>query len=218
MDKIRILLADDHAVVRDGLKAALEIEPHIEIIGEANNGKEAVELAKELRPDIVVMDMNMPILDGVGASRKIKEDLPGIKIMILTMHDNKQFILDALSAGIDSYMLKMARIEEVHKAINALADGDNYYDKSVTEIILGLKKQENSLGFGENRFEDLLTAREREITTFIIKGLTTVEIAEKLTISPNTVKNHRSAVIKKIGVKNVAELVKLAFETGFIKF
>lgn len=217
MGLINILIADDHAIVREGLKAALEINTDIEVIGEAEDGVAAIEFCEKTLPDIIIMDMNMPRMDGIVATREIKRRFPGVKILLLTMHDNKEYVLDALGAGIDAYLLKMARIGEVHKAINALAEGESYFDKNVTQMMIEMKKQGSLLPPGENETEEQhITAREREIIAFLIDGKTTAVIAETLSISPNTVNNHRANLLKKLGVKNTAEIVRWAVLKGIL--
>ena len=145
MEKVTILLADDHAVVREGLKAALEIEDYIEVIGEADDGIDAIEFCERTIPSIIIMDMNMPRMDGITATREIKRRFPEVKILLLTMYDNKEFVVDALGAGIDAYLLKMARIGEVHKAISALAEGDSYFDQKITQMMIDMKKSQTQI-------------------------------------------------------------------------
>lgn len=215
MGTIKILIADDHAVVRDGLKAALEINENVTVIGEAEDGIAAIKFCEESIPDIIIMDMNMPKMDGITASREIKRRFPDVSILLLTMYDNKEFVIDALSSGIDAYLLKMARIDEVHKAIDALANGESYFDKNVTQMMIEMKKQGSLAGdFPEDYDNQIITAREREIIKYLISGKTTSEIADILSISPHTVNNHRSNLLKKLNLKNTAEVVKWAVLRG----
>ncbi len=215
MDKLKILIADDHSILRDSLKSALEFDDQLEIIGEAEDGIDAIEKTEELRPDLVLMDINMPFLDGIDASKEIKERLPKTKILILTMHENKQYIFSALSAGIEGYILKMANLKKVITAIRAIAKGETYFDASVTEILaskqLGTKGDFSNLDvcdyFG-------ITEREREIINLVISGYTTQEMADKLRISVHTASNHRTRLLKKLHLKNTAELIIFAIKEG----
>ncbi|MBL1214435.1 MAG: response regulator transcription factor [Ignavibacteriae bacterium] len=210
-DKINILIADDHAILRDGLKSALSIDESLNIIGEAENGVEVIELCKKLNPDIILMDINMPEMDGIRASKHIKKECHHIKIIILTMFDNRQYISDALSAGIDGFVFKMAHIEELLKAIKTVYDGDEYFDPEVLKIM----KQNYLRSDSAKNFD--LTPREYEIITYIAKGLTVSEIADTLSISYSTVKNHRHNILSKLNLKNSAELVRYAITEGLIK-
>ena len=216
MDEIiNILLADDHAILRDGIKSALKIEPSINVIGEAENGLEAIRLSGELNPNIILMDINMPEMDGIKAAKKIKKLHPKIKIIILTMFDNRQFIIDSLSSGIDGYIFKMAKIQELVKAIKTVFAGHVYFDPEVTEI--ANQNLNESLSSNDKNDQAGITTREREIITQIAKGLTVNEIAELLSISYSTVKNHRHNILSKLNLKNSAELVRYAIIEGLIK-
>jgi DNA-binding NarL/FixJ family response regulator len=214
-EKISVLLADDHAILRDGLKSALAIEPSIKIIGEAKNGLEAIELCKQLKPDIILMDINMPEMDGIKSSKRIKKFNNDVKIIILTMFDNRQFIIDSLSSGIDGYVFKMAKVQELIKAIKTVHLGDVYFDPEVTEIANQHLNQSHTINNDFNVNE--ITTREREIITYIAKGLTVNEISEILSISYSTVKNHRHNILRKLNLKNSAELVRYALLEGLIK-
>jgi len=214
MGKLKVLIADDHSVLRESLKSALEFDENIEIIGEAEDGIDAIEKTEALKPDIVLMDINMPFLDGINASQEIKERSPDTKILILTMHENKQYIFSALSAGIEGYLLKMSNLKKVITAINAIANGDTYFDATVTEILAskqldieGSKNLDVCDYFG-------ITEREKEIINLIIGGYTTQEISEKLRISVHTASNHRTRILKKLNLKNTAELIIFAIKEG----
>jgi DNA-binding NarL/FixJ family response regulator len=203
--KIKILLADDHAILRDGIRTALELEESFEIVGEATDGSEAIEGATRLLPDVILMDISMPSVDGIEASKAIKRMNPQIKIILLTMYDNRQFIEEALLAGIEGYILKMTRLDDVIKAIKAVYDGDNYFDPAVTSLLKADKPEE----IKESKFA-ILTEREREILQLIINGCTSNEISERLFISRFTVNNHRKSILLKLGLKNTAELIRYA--------
>ncbi|GAB4294130.1 MAG: response regulator transcription factor [Ignavibacteriaceae bacterium] len=214
---IKILLADDHAVLREGLKVAIEMEPELEVIGEAENGLEALEMCCAASIDLVIMDIKMPVMDGIQASKKIKEKMPGIKILLLTMYDNKEFIIDALSAGIDGYILKMSDMQKVYKAIYSIISGDHYFDVEVSKLISEdfLKKSsaQNFRGIGTVYN---LTERELEVLKLLGRGYTSSEIAKELQISYYTVRNHRSNLLTKLNMKNSAELIMFALREGII--
>ena len=214
MGKLNVLIADDHSVLRESLKSALEFDKNIVVIGEAEDGIDAIEKTESLKPDIVLMDINMPFLDGINAAQEIKERSPDTKILILTMHENKQYIFSALSAGIEGYLLKMSNLKKVITAINALAKGETYFDASVTEILASKK-----LDLEDTKNLDVcdyygITEREKEIINLIIGGYTTQEISEKLRISVHTASNHRTRILKKLDLKNTAELIIFAIKEG----
>ncbi|MFA8343127.1 MAG: response regulator [Rhodothermaceae bacterium] len=214
MGKLKVLIADDHSVLRESLKSALEFDENIEIVGEAEDGIDAIEKTEALKPDIVLMDINMPFLDGINASQEIKERSPDTKILILTMHENKQYIFSALSAGIEGYLLKMSNLKKVITAINALANGDTYFDATVTEILAS-----KQLDIEDSKNLDVcdyfgITEREKEIINLIIGGYTTQEISEKLRISIHTASNHRTRILKKLNLKNTAELIIFSIKEG----
>lgn len=214
MGKLSVLIADDHSVLRESLKSALEFDKNIEVVGEAEDGIDAIEKTDKLKPDIVLMDINMPFLDGINAAQEIKERSPDTKILILTMHENKQYIFSALSAGIEGYLLKMSNLKKVIHAINALARGETYFDATVTEVLASKK-----LDLEDSKNLDVcdyfgITDREKEIINLIIGGFTTQEISEKLRISVHTASNHRTRILKKLNLKNTAELIIFAIKEG----
>ncbi len=208
MEKISLLLVDDHKVMREGLRSALEINERIEIVAEGENGTEAVELCKLYSPDIILMDIEMPERDGISASREIKKLYPETRIIILTMYDNKNYIMEALSTGIDGYLLKTAGIDDVHKAIKRTTRGENYFDPQITEAIKEIRKGDTE--------DSPLTLREREIVRMICMGKSSAEISNELMISKHTVNNHRANILSKLGIKKTAELVKYALETNLL--
>lgn len=214
MAKLNVLIADDHSVLRESLKSALEFDKNIVVVGEAEDGIDAIEKTEELKPDIVLMDINMPFLDGINAAQEIKERSPDTKILILTMHENKQYIFSALSAGIEGYLLKMSNLKKVITAINALANGETYFDATVTEILAS-----KQIDLEDSKNLDVcdyfgITEREKEIINLIIGGYTTQEISEKLRISVHTASNHRTRILKKLNLKNTAELIIFAIKEG----
>ncbi len=208
MEKISLLLVDDHKVMREGLRSALAINERIEIVAEGENGTEAVKLCKLYSPDIILMDIEMPERDGISASREIKKLYPETRIIILTMYDNKNYIMEALSTGIDGYLLKTAGIEDVHKAIERTTRGENYFDPQITEAIKEIRKGDTE--------DSPLTLREREIVRMICMGKSSAEISKELMISKHTVNNHRANILSKLGINKTAELVKYALETNLL--
>ncbi|MDP4116916.1 MAG: response regulator transcription factor [Bacteroidota bacterium] len=216
MDKIRVFLADDHAVLRDGLKVVINTDPDLVVVGEAEDGESVLPLAKCLNPDILILDINMPKMNGIEAAKLVKAELPNIKILMLTMHDNENYIFDALSVGINGYISKNSDMDELLKAIKTIAHGEEYFPPYISNIIIQnyLTKAQKTTGEVSN--SSLLTGREKEILVLISKGLTSHEIAEKLFISYFTVGKHRKNLMKKLKLKNTAELVNYAIKEGLV--
>jgi DNA-binding NarL/FixJ family response regulator len=216
MTKIRILLADDHTILRQGLKRILELDPTFEVVGEAGDGREAVKKAEALTPDVVVMDISMPILNGIEATRQIAKALPKTKILILTVHESDQIALEILHAGATGYLLKDTAADELTAAIKAVYRGDSYLSPSIAKKVIS---QFLDIAKGKVQPEDkfsLLTSREREILQLIAEGYSNKEIADMLYISEKTVKTHRENIMRKLDLHNVAELVKYALQRGII--
>ncbi len=217
MKTIKILLADDHAMVREGIKLALNSQKNIKVIGEATNGKETVELANKLKPDIILMDISMPEMNGIEAAREIKKNGSKIKIIMLTMLDNEKFIVDAMSVGIEGYLFKEAGIKELVIAIQRVFQGEEYLNKEVTDKILSYIRGRRLYSQSPSSAEKPpLTPREIDVITLVSKGYTSKTAAEKLFISELTVVKHRKNIIKKLGVKNLAEAVSYAASNGII--
>ncbi|MEN8191404.1 MAG: response regulator transcription factor [Bacteroidota bacterium] len=217
MTKIKVLIADNHAMVREGLKLALDNHKNIKVIGEATNGKEAVKLALELKPHIVLMDISMPEMNGIEAAVEIKSHDNNIKIIMLTMLDSEKFIVDAMSVGIDGYLFKESGIKELATAINRVYEGGEYLNKEVTDKILSyIRGRSFSSQTLNGNNTPPLTPREIEVLTLVSKGHTSKTAAEKLFISELTVVKHRKNIIKKLGVKNLAEAVSYAASHGLI--
>ncbi len=211
MSKIRVLLVDDHAILRAGLRALLATYPDIEVVGEAGDGSEAIQRVKELRPDIVLMDISMPGMNGLTATRYILEAHPDVRIIILTQYDSKEYILPLLQVGASGYVLKQCADTDLVKAIRSVYAGDSFLYPSVARTLL-----ESYLGKEENTSHEELTPREREILVLIAQGYTNRQIAEILHISPKTVDVHRSRLMKKLDLHNVADLTRYAIRHGLI--
>ena len=212
MDKIRILVVDDHAVLRDGIRALLGLHTDIEVVGEASEGKEAVGKAQELMPDVVIMDIAMPGMDGLEATRRIRKKNPKIKVLVLTQHDNKEYILSVIKAGASGYVPKRALGSELVSAIHAVQEGDSFlYPSAAAALIEDYLQQTKS----EDPY-DQLTAREREIFKLIAEGHTSREIADMLFLSLRTVQGHRLRIMEKLSLHNRTELIKLAMRKGLV--
>ncbi len=214
---IRVLLADDQPLVRAGLRVLFEDEPDITVAGEAANGEEAVSLARHARPDVVVMDIRMPVLDGLEATRQIaiEQQLAGVKVLILTTFESDEYVFEALRAGASGFLLKDAEPIELLQAVRVVADGDALLSPSVTRRLIGeFVTPENHRSPPEQL--DILTEREREIMALVARGLSNDEIAKLLTISPATVKTHVSRAMLKLDARDRAQLVVLAYQTGLV--
>ena len=212
---ITIFLADDHTIVRQGLAKLLEAEPDLRVIGEAQNGREAVKKVQGLKPDLVIMDIAMPLLNGIEATRQIKKFSPQTKIIILSMHSHDRYISELISIGASGYLLKDSTGGEIVKAISAAMKGDVYLSPSISrrviEDYLTLKKKSSR--------EDLYTKlsnREREVFQMIAEGHSTKEISGILFISPSTVKTHRSNIMEKLQINNISQLIQFAIRLGIV--
>lgn len=209
MNTIKIVLADDHIILRDGLKSVLLTEKNFIIVGEAGDGEEAVNMVKELDPDIVILDIQMPKMNGIESVRTIRKFNKKVKILILTMYEGAKYILDAVSFGVNGYVFKMDDMHELLLGIHKLAVGEDYYGEKVSAILNSENLKRNRNTGTTNIF---LTNREKEIVRLIADGHTSQEIAELLFISYFTVGKHRKNILRKLGLKNTAELVSYALK------
>ncbi len=219
MGKIKLILADDHALVRAGTRQLLERYMDLEVVGEAADGEQAVRLAKQLRPDLVVMDVRMPKLSGVEATRRIKAECPEVGVLVLTAHDDDEYIFALLQAGANGYLLKTAETEELVKAIRAAHAGQSALDPSVARKVVAQFASGKSLPEVMARVSDEfegLTGRELEVLQLVGKGKTNKEIARELYISDRTVQAHLSNIFSKLQVSSRTEAVMYAVQKGWI--
>jgi DNA-binding NarL/FixJ family response regulator len=212
MNKIRILLADDHPLVRSGLIKLLEPFKEFIIIGEASDGEEAVAMTKKLEPDVVVIDLSIPKLSGVEATKIIRKNFPSAKVLVLTMYDNEEYVYQILKSGAGGYMLKNSGRDELAAAIRAVARGDRFFSPRVSEIVMEsyLRKSEGRNNLPMTDDDPTLTKREREILYYIAEGFNNSQIAEKLFISARTVETHRTNIMQKLDIHDAANLVRFA--------
>ncbi len=215
---LRVLIVDDHTIVRQGLRKLLESEGDIEIVGEAADGREAVAKAADLTPSVVLLDISMPGLNGLEAIRQIMKRSPKSRVLVLSMHKNEAYVLQALRNGASGYVLKESASEEIVTALRALGRGESYLSPSISRVVIDDYLRINSGGeqAGRTLYESL-TAREREIFQLLAEGLKNHEVAERLHVSVKTVETHRAHVMEKLGLNNIAELVKYAIEIGIVQ-
>lgn len=225
MNPVRIMLVDDHDLVRTGLRSFLEDQPGVEVVAEAGSGREAIELAPMREPDVVVMDITMPDLDGLEATRQLKSVYPKCRVLALTVHQDKQYFFQMLAAGASGYITKQAAAHELVAAIHAVASGHVYLQPALARWLLEdyrrlLEGEEGepirSFGQKENSELKVLSRRELQVLELVADGLTNQEIGDKLGISPKTVARHRERIMNKLNLHSVTELVKFAIRTGLI--
>jgi DNA-binding NarL/FixJ family response regulator len=209
---IRIIVADDHRIVRNGLRTLLDAEPDIEVIAEAENGRKTVHLVQELLPDVVVMDVTMPDLNGIEATRQIVSEFPQVKIIALSMHHHEQFISGMFMAGASGYLLKDCSVDELTAAIRNAAKGEVYLSPDVADVVF--KGYVRQLNKSEQSIPPLLTKRQAEVLQLVSEGYTSKEIASRLCISVKTVNTHRTKIMDKLAVSSIAELTKYAIRSG----
>lgn len=220
---IRVLLADDHDILREGLRALLELSGDIAVVGDACTGREAVAEAERLRPQVVLMDVSMPDLDGVEACLRIRQHLPEVRVLFLTMHEAEEYFFRALRAGAAGYVIKRTAAADLIAAVRAVARGEAFLSPSMTRALVTDYTQRASLSGGARRepttVEDTyesLTSREREVLQLVAEGATNQEIADRLQLSIKTVQSHRATVMEKLGLRDLPHLVRYAVRRGLV--
>jgi len=212
MMAIKIVLADDHQIVRHGLRTLLGREPDMKVLAEADNGRTALRLIKELHPDVVIMDISMPDLNGIEATRQVRDESPGVKVIALSMHSDSLFVLNMLKAGASGYLLKDCALEELVKAIRIVMNGKTYLSPGISDIVIK-DFVSGWISTGVSAF-GALSNREREVLQLLTEGHNTNKIAEILCVSVKTVEAHRKSIMNKLGIRSIAELTKYAIRQG----
>jgi DNA-binding NarL/FixJ family response regulator len=213
--QIEIVIADDHSIVRQGLRKLLEEENYIKIIGEAVNGREAVQKVQKLKPDVIIMDIAMPILNGIEAARQIKQLNLKTKVVILSMHDHSRYIRELLGIGVSGYVLKDAVSGDIIKAILAAVKGNIYLSPSISSQVIEDYVEMNKTTSQEELY-DTLSNREREVFQMMVEGHSTKQISQTLCVSPSTIKTHRSNIMRKLKMDNISKLIQYAIHLGII--
>ena len=215
MKSIRVLIADDHKLIRAGLRLVVDQQPDLSVVGEADDGRQAVELAKSLKPNVVVMDIGMPNLNGIEAARQIGGMDPGAAVVMLSMHSDESYVLRALSAGARAYLLKDSATTDLVQAIHAVAEGKSFFSPAVSKVLLQdyMRKLRRS---GAEDSYDLLSPREREVLQLVAEGKSNKEVAGLLNLSVYTVETHRAKIMQKLNLKGVPELILYAVRKGII--
>jgi len=212
---VRVIIADDHAMVREGIKSVLE-RAGFEVVGEASNGTEVLPLAERVQPDVAVLDISMPGETGLQAAARLRQALPHVRVLILSMYDNTEYVLESVRAGAHGYLLKDGEAQELANAIRAVQNGEAYFSPAVAARLSAAVR--GDIEREQRRTSlDLLTGREREVLAGIAKGLTNKEIAAELGISHRTVETHRESLMRKLGIRTVAGLTKFSLEAGLIQ-
>jgi len=211
----RILLVDDHQIMREGLMSLMAGEPDLEVVGDASDGRQAVQMAKKLKPDLVVMDISMPGLSGIEATRQILEELSRVRVLALSMHADPRFVAGALEAGAHGYMIKDCTSQELLECIRTVAEGGTYLSPQVAEVVVR--------GFVRRLGEEtgtppasVLTPREREVLQLLVEGHTVKAIAQRIHLGVKTVETHRRNIMEKLGLKNMVDLIKYAMREGVV--
>ena len=210
---IQILITDDHQLFREGIVNLLAASPQIKVVGQAGNGQEAIEMARTLKPDVVIMDLSLPVVNGVDATRILHQELPDIKILVLSMHADKHFIKEALEAGASGYLFKNCTYSQLIEAINTVYQGKKYLSAKITEVLIDdyLNKDEDAMGIQQE-----LTERESEILKLIAEGVSARDISAQLFISVKTVGTHKQHLLEKLKLKSTVDIIKYAIKKGII--
>lgn len=215
MKKLSILLADDHAIIREGLKSLIKSQPDMEVMGEADNGRAALQQARELQPDVLVMDISMPEINGAKVTELLAKEHPQIKVLALTVHEDKGYLRQLLKAGAAGYVLKRAAAHELIHAIRAVASGGTYLDPMMTNKIVGDYVREKSVR--DELLQDTLSEREIEVLRLIAEGHSNKEIASRLKLSVKTVETYKTRLMSKLGFHSRTEIVRYALDQGWLQ-
>jgi two-component system response regulator NreC len=215
MDKIRVLLVDDHGIVREGLRAMLSLNQDMEIVGEAEDGREAINQTRCCAPNVVVMDISMPGMDGLQATKRLTRDFPEVRVLVLSQHDNERYVLPVLQAGASGYVLKRSVGAELVEAIRTVHRGDCWLPPHIAQTVLSYCRQGPGAPPDDDR--SLLTEREQEVLKLVVEGYTSRQIADLLYLSKRTVMCHRANIASKLGIHNRIELVRYAMRTGVVE-
>jgi DNA-binding NarL/FixJ family response regulator len=216
MTKIKVLVVDDHTIVRDGIVALLALAGDIEVVGEATNGYEALDQVKKLKPDVVLMDVSMPVMGGLEATRRIIKDFPGTKVLVLTQYDDKEYFFPVLDSGAMGFISKAAASSELTTGIRSVYRGDSFLSPAVTKLLVDNYQHASGERNRQDPYQEL-TAREREVLKLLAEGRSTQEIASLLVITTKTVEGHKTNLMAKLGIHNRVDLVKYALRKGIIK-
>lgn len=217
MSRITVLLSEDHLIVREGLRALLKLETDIEVVGEAQNGREAVILAGELRPDVIVMDIAMPLLNGLEATRQILKTTPSAKVIMLSAHSDDSYVQQAMSIGVTGYLIKQTAAHVLPEAIRAVHRGKPFFSPSISKRLGDHARKAYARGETPGKKPALLTSREAEVLQLIAEGKANKETADELNISIKTVEKHRQSLMEKLNIHDTAGLTRHAIATGVIE-
>jgi len=210
---IRILVADNHGILRQGIQALIEKHSDMEVVGQADNGLTAVEMTRKLRPEVVLMDVTMPVLNGIEATRQIKNELPEVKVLALSVHAKREFVLDMVKAGVSGYMLKECVLDDLIQAINTVVAGQSYLSPQIARIVLEGITKDSIFAVGD-RLSKTLTPRERQVLLLLVEGMSAKQVASQLGLSAKTIESNRRQIMEKADVDNLADLTKYAIRQG----